>query len=45
MVAQSIEFRLCLEEIEAVVHRWGQYIIGDLENSGQAADEHVGWLF
>ena len=30
--------------IEAVVDRLGQYIVDDLENGWQAADEHVGRL-
>ena len=34
-----------LEYIEAFVDHWGWFIVGDLKNSGQAADEHVGKLF
>ena len=28
-------------EIESFVDSWGQLIVGDLENGGQAATEHV----
>ena len=31
--------------IEAVVDRWSQSIVGDLENGCQAAYEHVGQIF
>ena len=34
-----------LEDIEALVDIWGRSIVGDLENGGQAADEHVGRIF
>ena len=37
--------RLFLVETEAFVDRWGQLIVGDLENSEQAANDHVGQLF
>ena len=36
--------RLCLTYIEALVDRWGQSIVGDLEYDGQAAAENVGRL-
>ena len=36
--------RLCLTDIEALVDRWGQSIVGDLEDSGQADADHVGRL-
>ena len=32
-------------DIEDFIYLWGQLIVGDLENGGQAADEHVGRLF
>ena len=34
-----------LAEIKAFVNVWGWSIYGDLENGGQAADEHVGPIF
>ena len=49
MVAQSFNYysktRLCLAEIEAFVDFRGWSVVGDLENGGQAATEHVGRLF
>ena len=38
--------RLFLEDIEAFVDRWGQLVVGDLENDGEATYEldHVGRL-
>ena len=39
------KLRLLPAYIEAFVDRWGQLIIGDLENGGQATDDHVGQLF
>ena len=34
--------KLCLEEIEAFVNRWGWYVFVDLENGRQAAADHMG---
>ena len=34
-----------LAEIDYFVNSQGQWIIGDLENSGKDADENVGQLF
>ena len=38
------KLRLFLEDIEAYVNCWGQSIVGDLENCGQADAEHIGRL-
>ena len=32
---------LCSSEIEAFENHWGWSIVGDLENGGQSATEHV----
>ena len=37
--------RICSADIEAVVDHWGQSIVSDLENGGQAPDEDVVQLF
>ena len=34
--------RLCFGDIEYFVHHFGSSLVGDLENSVQAAGEHVG---
>ena len=39
MIIRKLTF--VLVEIEAFVNCWGQSIVGDLENGGQDADEHV----
>ena len=39
------KLRLFLEGIEDFFDRWGQSIVGDLENGGQASDDHVDRLF
>ena len=39
------KLRLCLVDIEAFVDRLGQSVVVKLENSVQAATEHVGPLF
>ena len=36
------KLRICSEEIEAFIYRWGWSIVGDLENGGKAAAEYVG---
>ena len=36
---------LCLADIEDFVASWDQYIVANLENDGQAYDEHVGRIF
>ena len=35
------KYILCLAVIEAFVDRWGQSIVGDLENGGYDASKHV----
>ena len=37
--------RIFLADIEVIVNRWGWLIVVDLENGGQAADEHVVRIF
>ena len=39
------KLRLYSEYIYGFVDRWDQNIVGDLENGGQAAADHVGQLF
>ena len=39
------KLRLCLEDIEDLVDRYVVLNFGDLENSVQAAAEHVGRIF
>ena len=41
----SSKLRLCSSDIEASVDCWGQLIVGELENCGQASAEHVGRIF
>ena len=36
--------RLCSADIEALIDFWGQLIVGDLGNGGQAADEPMGQI-
>ena len=50
MLAQPIDdyskvFDFFLAEIEYLVDRWGQSIVGDLEIGGHAADKYVGQNF
>ena len=39
------KLRLFTEDIEAFVYSWGWYIVGDMENGGQAAAEHMDGIF
>ena len=39
------KLRLFLVGIESFIDHLGQSIVGELENGGEAADEHVGHIF
>ena len=43
MIIQKL--RLCLSDIEAFFYLWYQSLVGELENGGQDATDHVVQIF